>query len=302
MLHQLTVRQKLLGGFSLLILLLCVVVVVAYNKLQTIQDNVTEIKEDRYPKIILSQRIALNLLYISRGVRDGVLARDSGMAEKKIQDVNAIRDSNRADLEKMEPMLSTPEGRALFAKIRQAQDEQRPLFEPLYALIRSHQTDAARDFLETKFAPANNNFINALLSLRDRQQGRLDKSMVIALESSRDAVIILLATALASLLLAVVVALWISHLITSPLRKSADLVHQIKQGNLSGVSEPIPPARDEAMQIARDIQEMRDGLRQMVQSIQENAHHVSDSARALSGMAQQVATGAQTQAEATSSA
>jgi methyl-accepting chemotaxis protein len=56
------------------------------------------------------------------------------------------------------------------------------------------------------------------------------------------------------------------------------------------------------MQIARDIQEMRDGLRQMVQSIQENAHQVSDSARALSGMAQQVATGAQTQAEATSSA
>ncbi|MBM2883205.1 methyl-accepting chemotaxis protein [Chromobacterium phragmitis] len=302
MLHQLTVRQKLLGGFSLLILLLCVVVVVAYNKLHTIQDNITEIKEDRYPKIILSQRIALNLLYISRGVRDGVLARDKNTVEKKIQQVENLRASNRADLEKMEPMLSTPEGRALFAKIREAQNAQRPLFEPLYALMRNHQSDAARDFLETKFAPSNNNLISALLSLRDRQQGRLDKSMVIALESSRDAVIILLATALASLLLAVMVALWISHLITSPLRKSADLVHQIKQGNLAGDSEPIPPARDEAMQIARDIQEMRDGLRQMVLSIQENAHQVSDSARALSGMAQQVANGAQTQAEATSSA
>ncbi|OLZ80025.1 methyl-accepting chemotaxis protein, partial [Chromobacterium violaceum] len=302
MLHQFTVRQKLLGGFSLLILLLCAVVLIAYNKLQTIQNNITEIKEDRYPKIVLSQRIALNLLYISRGVRDGVLARDPQKVEQQIRNVEILRANNRADLDKMEPMLSTPEGRALFAKIRAAQDSQRPLFEPLYGLMRSHQTDAARDMLENQFAPTNNAFISALLSLRDRQQSRLDKSMQKAMDSSQQAVAILLGTALASLLLAMAVALIISNLITSPLRRSADLVHQIKQGDLSGLSEPIPPARDEAMLIARDIQEMREGLRQMVQSIQDNAHQVSDSARALSGMAQQVANGAQTQAEATTSA
>ncbi|QIY78306.1 methyl-accepting chemotaxis protein [Chromobacterium violaceum] len=302
MLHQFTVRQKLLGGFSLLILLLCAVVLIAYNKLQTIQNNITEIKEDRYPKIVLSQRIALNLLYISRGVRDGVLARDPQKVEQQIRNVEILRANNRADLDKMEPMLSTPEGRALFAKIRAAQDSQRPLFEPLYGLMRSHQTDAARDMLENQFAPTNSAFISALLSLRDRQQSRLDKSMQEAMDSSQQAVAILLGTALASLLLAMAVALIISNLITSPLRRSADLVHQIKQGDLSGLSEPIPPARDEAMLIARDIQEMREGLRQMVQSIQDNAHQVSDSARALSGMAQQVANGAQTQAEATTSA
>ncbi|WP_053006843.1 methyl-accepting chemotaxis protein [Chromobacterium subtsugae] len=302
MLHQLTVRQKLLSGFALLILLLCAVVLIAYSKLVTIQNNVSEIKEDRYPKIVLSNRLSLNLLQIGREVRDGVLARDPQAIERHIRNVDAIRAANQADLDKMEPLLGQPEGRALFAKIRDAQNQQRPLFEPLYALMRSHQSDAARELLDSKFAPANNAFISALQSLRERQQGRLEKSMDIAQDSSQQAINILLTTALVSLLLAIAVALFISDLITSPLRKSASLVHQIREGDLSGVSEPIPDARDEAMVIARDIQEMREGLRAVVLSIQENAHQVSDSARALSGMAQQVATGAQTQAEATTSA
>ncbi|WP_434629358.1 methyl-accepting chemotaxis protein [Chromobacterium sp. CV08] len=302
MLQQLTVRQKLLSGFSLLILLLCAVVVVAYHKLQTIQDNVHEIREDRYPKIVLSNRISLNLLYISREVRDGILSRDPQKVENHIRNVEALRASNQADLDSMEPMLSQPEGRALFVKIRDAQIQQRPLFAPLYGLMRSHQTDAGREFLDQRFAPANNAFIAALQSLRERQQGRLEKSMLSAQQSSQQAITILLSTALVSLVLAVLVALAISNLITTPLRKSAELVHQIRLGDLSGTSEPIPPARDEVLGIARDIQEMREGLRAVVLSIQENAHQVSDSARALSGMAQQVANGAQTQAEATTSA
>ncbi|OHX20464.1 methyl-accepting chemotaxis protein [Chromobacterium sphagni] len=302
MLHLLTVRQKLLGGFALLILLLCGVVFVAYNKLHTIQDNIREIREDRYPKIVLAQQISLNLLNISREVRDGVLARDPQTAERHIRNVDAIRAGNQADLDKMEPLLAQPEGRALFAKVRDAQNQQRPLFDPIYALMRNHQIDAASEFLDKRFAPANNAFIAALQSLRERQQRRLENSMVAALESSQQAIIILLGTALVSLVLAIAVALLISGTITTTLRKSALLVHQIREGDLSGVSEPIPPARDEVMGIARDIQEMRQGLREVVLSIQENAHQVSDSARALSGMAQQVANGAQTQAEATTSA
>jgi methyl-accepting chemotaxis protein len=47
---------------------------------------------------------------------------------------------------------------------------------------------------------------------------------------------------------------------------------------------------------------MRGGLREIVKSIQMNAHNVADSARELSSMAEQVASGAQHQAEATSQA
>lgn len=109
MLHQLTVRQKLLSGFALLILLLCAVVLIAYSKLVTIQNNVSEIKEDRYPKIVLSNRLSLNLLQIGREVRDGVLARDPQAIERHIRNVDAIRAANQADLDKMEPLLGQPE-------------------------------------------------------------------------------------------------------------------------------------------------------------------------------------------------
>jgi methyl-accepting chemotaxis protein len=97
-------------------------------------------------------------------------------------------------------------------------------------------------------------------------------------------------------------ALFIARLITLPLKQSARLVEQIRNGNLAGQDENYPPARDEAIQIARGIQEMRQGLRDIVQAIQLNAHNVSDSARELSSMAEQVASGAQHQAEATAEA
>ena len=302
MLHQLTVKQKLLAGFGLLILLIAIIVAVAMMKLNTIDAKIRDVTEDRYPKIVLANKISVTTLDIGRYIRNAIIVQTPEETETNIKKVEDLRAANAVNMDQMEKLLSTPKGKELFEKLKTASSNLGAQFEPLYALARANKNEEAKTFLMKTFAPANNNFIKSLKEMSDFQEDLMQKSIADSKTAQSEAVTVLITVAVIALLVAVAVAMFIANLVTVPLKKSAQLVRNIKQGDLSGHDEPIPDARDEAIAMAKDIQEMRQGLREVVANIQKNANEVSDSAHELASMSEQVAHGAQRQSEATSEA
>jgi len=301
MLGKFTVRQKLLGSFSFIILLLMVLLAAALGNMQTIRSRIVDMTRDRYPKIVLSSSITAKSLDMGRQIRNAVIF-SAGDTEEYLSKVASLDSAKNADMAKVEQLLSTPKGKELYAVLQEKNRALTAALEQAYPLIRSHRTMDAADVVKQKIAPANNAFMDSLKAFSDFQEDLMQKAMQEAEAAYQQAVISMLTVAGIALVLAIGSALFIARLITVPLQKSARLVQQIRDGDLSGSDEIIPPARDEALQIARGIQEMRGGLRSIVEAIQLNAHNVSDSARELSSMAEQVASGAQHQAEATSEA
>jgi methyl-accepting chemotaxis protein len=301
MLSRFTVRQKLLGGFSFIILLLLVLLAAALGNMQTINSKIVDMTQDRYPKIALVNSITVKSLDIGRQIRNAVIF-SAGDTEEYLSKVASLDSAKNADMGKVEQLLSTTKGRALFASMQEKNRALTAALEQANPLIRSHKTAEAADIVKQKIAPANNAFMASLKEFADFQEGLMNKAMQDANNAYQQAVVSMLTITGIALVLALGSAVFIARLITVPLQKSAQLVQKIRDGDLSGSDENIPQSRDEAMQIARGIQDMRSGLRGIVQAIQLNAHNVSDSARELSSMAEQVASGAQHQAEATAEA
>ncbi|NHR06816.1 methyl-accepting chemotaxis protein [Chromobacterium haemolyticum] len=302
MLHQLTVKQKLLAGFGLLIILIAIIVAVAMMKLNTISDKIRDVTEDRYPKIVLANKISVTTLDIGRSIRNAIIVQTPEETEIHLKRVEELRAANASNMDQMEKLLSTPKGKELFDKLKSASANLGAQFEPLYALARANKNEEAKTFLMKTFAPANNAFLKSLKEMSDFQEDLMQKSIEASKTAQSEAVTVLLTVAVIALFAAMAIAIFIANLVTVPLKKSAQLVRNIKQGDLSGNDERIPDARDEAIAMAKDIQEMRQGLREVVASIQKNANEVSDSAHELASMSEQVAHGAQRQSEATSEA
>lgn len=54
MFDALKLKEKLLGGISVILLLMLVMGAVAMLELRSIRQNLTDIVDDRYPKVVLS--------------------------------------------------------------------------------------------------------------------------------------------------------------------------------------------------------------------------------------------------------
>ncbi|MBA4709540.1 methyl-accepting chemotaxis protein [Aquitalea aquatica] len=301
MLSQLSVRQKLLGGFTLVIMLLFVLLGVAIFNMKIINSKIIDMTQHRYPEISLANSITAKSLDIGRQIRNAIIF-SSENTEEYLAKANNLDKTLDEDMAKIEPLLSTAKGKSLFAKLKEEDQALSAALEQIYPLIRSHKSAEAATMVKQKLTPANSAYIASLKEFSSFQEELMQKSMQDASRSYQEAMVSMMTVGGIALLLAMTCSLFIARLITVPLQKSARLVEQIRQGDLTGHDENYPKARDEAIQIAHGIQEMRSGLREIVKSIQMNAHNVADSARELSSMAEQVASGAQHQAEATSQA
>ena len=301
MLSQLSVRQKLLGGFTLIIMLLFVLLGVAIFNMKIINSKIVDMTQHRYPEISLANSITTKSLDIGRQIRNAIIF-SAENTEEYLAKADKLDKSLDEDMAKIEPLLSTAKGKSLFAQLKQEEQALNAALDQIYPLIHSHKSAEAAAMVKQKLTPANNAYIASLKEFSSFQEELMQKSIQDATGAYQEAMISMMTVGGIALLLAMTCALFIARLITLPLQKSARLVEQIRQGNLTGQDEDYPKARDEAIQIAHGIQEMRSGLREIVKSIQLNAHNVADSARELSSMAEQVASGAQHQAEATSQA
>ncbi|MBP4052357.1 methyl-accepting chemotaxis protein [Chromobacterium violaceum] len=300
MLHQLSVKQKLLLGYGLLIVILAVIVATAVANLSAMQANRREITNNRYPKAELCNKIVITTQEVSKLIRDAVLSDHPQDIESNISKVEALRAENTASLNELDKTLVSAKGRGILEQALKARSALSELYAPLYQLIRANKDQESKVFLQKRFAPAIDAFSQKFNELKAYQDGKVKEAVEASNAAYSQAVSVVFTAA--GVALVVAIALFISNLVTSPLRKSVELVRHIQEGDLTGADEHFPPSRDEAMEIARNIQNMRQGLREVVSSIQDNANQVSDSAHQLASMAQQVATGAQRQSEATSEA
>ncbi|TDR80203.1 methyl-accepting chemotaxis protein [Paludibacterium purpuratum] len=301
MLHRFTIRQKLLASFSFVILLLLLLLLAAINNMQNVNGKIHDMTQGRYPKIALASSITVKSMDIGRQIRSAVIF-SAGDTEEYLTKVDNLLAAQTTDMDRMETLLFAPRGKELFADVREKSGVLRAALAESYPLIRSHKMAEAAQVVKQKIAPANNRYMASLQAFTDYQEEQMHKGIADAEDSSHQAIINMMLVSGIAIVLAAGSALWIARLISVPLQKSAMLVRNIQNGDLSGADEVIPPARDEALEITRGIQEMRSGLRSIVQAIQLNAHNVSDSAHELSGMAEGVAGSAQQQAEATSEA
>ncbi|HQC81516.1 MAG TPA: MCP four helix bundle domain-containing protein, partial [Accumulibacter sp.] len=110
MFNSLKIGEKIGAGFAAILLLMIATSVLGLMKINQIMNDLNEIGDERYPKVMLGNEMIKRSLVNGRTIRGAILSSDTAEVEKYIKDIRAFRRENTEALRKIEAMLHTPKG------------------------------------------------------------------------------------------------------------------------------------------------------------------------------------------------
>lgn len=296
---NLSVRGKLIAGFSVLLVLIVVVATTSLIRMSNVNDQLKILLEDRYAKTKLSTDTVTRLVTMRVLLRDAVLADDTNEAEKALERVVQLRDQNGEALDKIQDMGAKSEA---FTKVIEARAAVRPLYEPLFASIRKRDFSAAKANLKGEFAPAMQNYVTALtayVKFNEEKMTEAQNAMAALYQQTR---IILIGATIFAIVLGMAIAALIANNLADRIGFASGMAARIAEGDLSQQPNTLTASNDEVGQLLGSLETMRRKLLEIVSAITAEAHSVASASTELSAAAEQVSASTAHQASSTSAA
>ena len=267
---RMTVAAKLAWGFGIILVLMVVSGAIAFFALSGVTERMNTINNELIPKVVGMGEVKYYQVDIARGLRNAVLQADTPEAmETAIKSVLESRGKIKAIIEKIEPTIRLPEGKALLKKIL----ENRQAFidgqESVIKLVRERKVEEAKTYTLTEMRTRQRAYAAAVDELVDFQQKLMDDSAAAAAKESSRAIMLIVIALLVSVVLAAATACRISRDLVAPLcaepASATDNVRSIAAGDLS---RRIETRHGDTSSLLVDLQRMQVGLSGLVGEIQ----------------------------------
>jgi len=292
---KLSLKAKLGLGFGAVLVIMIVVGVIGYEATYRLSDQ-NEVAMQNLKKQNLAMKMTAALETQTTGVRGYLL---SGRDDTLKHDQEGQTEFKEAS-DQLEKMLVTEEGKKLFAELHTSNETFRNFLDKAIALRRAgKEKEAGQLLFSTEVSQARNETRAALAHL-DELEAKLVQDAVqeSSLVESRTRTLIM-ACGVLGLILGITVAFFIVRSITSAMATMAALIQQIAANNLA-VDDMRITSEDEIGKAGTALNQMKNNLRTMIQSIAGTAEHVASASEEISSSATQQAQGAETQKDQTS--
>jgi len=289
---RITIRGRLLGGFLLVVLLLGVVAFVGANGLNQATTKYADLSGRVKGVIIRSQQIEGSILDEARAVSSYLVTRDP----QYIQDFNAAAKEVASDLEIQRAGTKTAEGQALLKQVIESTASFEELARGVFS--RTDLTpEEASYILTNQLQPILTKAITAsdgMLELGDRLSAQFTTQAEAAAKSARTASLVV---GTAAALIGILIALWLSQLISRPVLEVVAVATSLAQGDLR-VPELVVRTKDEIGDMATAVNQMVKHLRDLVTGVTETSRTLMASSEELAATSEQSAQASETAASA----
>ncbi|NNM81739.1 MAG: methyl-accepting chemotaxis protein, partial [Burkholderiales bacterium] len=230
------VSMRLGIGFGLVILLLIATAMVGIRSLSSLNSEIGNLVNDKYPKTVWANEVIESINVISQSMRNSLIV-DKKDAMKEIDRIDPERKKILENLDKLQKTITTEEGKARLKSVTDARAAYVHSQEAFIELVKQGQIEEARIFLLSEVRSLQESYVSTVLKLND-YQGQLmsDSGRNAATEAG---------TALTEIMVLSVIALFVAIgtgiLITRALMKqlggepayAAGAVQKIAAGDLS---------------------------------------------------------------------
>lgn len=207
---------------------------------------------------------------------------------------SAFKQSTEA-ADRFEKTLTTENGQKLFQNYKDALGKYK---EVCYRIIEICETGKKKEailFLRSQIKTATD-MQNAVTALVD---AKIDLAKSSAQENEKvyeSSITTTLAIAFVGFVLAAVLGIWISRLISRPVKEAADVANRLAEGDLTVAI--ASHTKDEIGQLLLAMHNMVDRLTSVVEEVKSSAENVASGSQQLSSTSEQVSQGATEQASA----
>ncbi len=238
MFRNLKVSVRLALGFGTVSLLLAAVVAMGIHSVASVSDNVGEMANDKYPKVVLSYDAIGNIHEIATAMRHIVLTEDPEATRRELAQFDESRNDQRADIEKLQSLVKSATGRQIMDGMNQQRQKNVAVQDQFVRLVNEGKRAEARALLTTQIQPLQDAYIKAIEKLIEHQNASMEQSAKDAsaeyVETRNQLTLLGIAAVLAGLGMAFWITLSLTRTLGGEPAYAADLLKRIAHGDLSG--------------------------------------------------------------------
>ncbi|MDI7740589.1 methyl-accepting chemotaxis protein [Lysinibacillus fusiformis] len=291
---NLKTSTKLINTFLVISILLGAVGIYSLINLGKMDEKIGFMYEERVVPISNLGRAETDYQRLRVQIRDMVFTSQTKeqkdvINEVRVQTVNAIENN----IKEYEKTTILPEEQVILDKLHPALEEYLILYEKAVKYAYANDADAYQKMVP-EFKEAGDKvqgYLKELIDLNVSLAKTTNKESDDLYNSAR---IFTIAVIILSVLLNIGIGLFISRLISNPLKEISDLVEKVSKGDLTETT--AIDTKDEIGDLSRSINTMVISLHTTVEEILQSAESVSASAQEISATTEEVSTSAFTQA------
>ncbi|SAI73217.1 methyl-accepting chemotaxis protein [Bordetella ansorpii] len=296
MFGNMKVATRLALGFGIVILLLLGISILSLTRLNDVNDALTDVTQDRYPKIVLANQ------NLQRSIDDGqqymgiLLANDPAeidVRRQRLADNEAVRARNLLELERT---VNTEKGKALLKAINAQRATLAAKAQTFDTLLQTDRGQAER-FLISELTAASRAVETALRDFATFQGQLMDESNTrgdVVYAETRTLVMTLSA---ASVVLAALVALLITRGLIKVLGGEPSYAASVLQRIASGdLTVEVATRKNDTTSMMAALKNMNGKLSQVVSEVNSSAEALASASEEVSATAQSLSQASSEQA------
>ncbi len=281
---NLRIAGRLAIGFGLTIAIMLIMSLVGIDRIDRTSSLTDRILTDRYRKVAMTSELRSTASRASQVLRNAMLSPDPAESKVMLANVMAL-DAAMVELAaRMEKLLNTEKGKALFREQSEAMVKYAERRGALIELIEQGRRDEAVPFLFKQVIPVQDAYQERLADMLKFQSALMESDGRAVVESAGFATMLLLGLLAAATLVSAVAGYLITRSVTAPIHQAVALAERVAQGDLSAVAAVT--RKDEAGRLLA-------ALGDMVASLTRTVGVVRGSTETIGTASAQIATGNQ---------
>ncbi|WP_353189261.1 methyl-accepting chemotaxis protein [Pandoraea pnomenusa] len=279
MFKNLSISKRLTAAFSINVVMLMVVAIVAVTKMSTMDANTQLIVSDLNNKILEFHNLKDRAAYVAVILRDIVMSADPSQIDARLAKIDELKAANDKTIAGMATMFYTEKGKALYSSLTEASVEYGKQLQTLKSHVQSGDFAQAKADLMGPMQKVQLAYFSPLDDLMGVGKAVSAKEAADANAAYASARIWLLVTLLASVTLSVVSGLAIVRSVTRPVRAAAEGAAALARGDLT--HRVHAERADEIGQMANALDTAIGQLSGLVRNIQSASGAIDNAAREI---------------------
>lgn len=295
MLRNVRIGVRLVLGFGVMIALLVGISAKMTHGLRETNGLMTAVVQDRYPKSLVAKNIDHELATIARSARDAVLLEDPAETKVAWEQVGEARDRLGTLYRDLADSVHSDAGKVVVARMRGEDAEFMRTLQAAEDDARKPDRTAALRLITGPLRQQDKRYeilVQQLVQLQEADIRQAGEEAARIYQHNYDEG---MAVSGVAVLLAMVLAWWMTRSITRPLLQTDALVQEIAEGE-GDLTRRLPEhGRDELSDLCRHFNAFMGRLQEMVRTISRSTDHVASASEELSAVTEQTKRGAEQQ-------
>ncbi len=262
MLKNVKIGTRLALGFTVVLVFMLVVGIVAVNRMKAMDDEVELLIKDKWPKSQKVNDMKLQVSTVARALRNMALTSDTSAYAKERGRIGKAAESVTTSLDELAKIVHSDKGKELLKKVVDARAAYREQQHLSLDLMDSGKKDEAVKLFFGPLRQAQSEYLDALSAMSDYQDGEVDKVGKLAQVSYQSGFEIVMALLVGAVLLVAVIAWVITRSIVRPVSACVEAATKIAAGETGVLLDGS--ARDETGMLQRAMVTMVDAISALI--------------------------------------